>query len=202
MYPTVFGLEVNSSELTAAMDIARGGQFLSIPSPYPTAAWYHYDDESCDYECMAIEYLYWCIVSNMGILDDPSTCSGIANEWELCSPGLFQTIDTAMYAIITDTQYNIPQLAPDGNYCPSVGINGALEKNLVTFYPNPVSQELTLVLEKGMIIQILNVNGTIVHEGLFQPGETVIDLSEQPHGVYTLKLQTEKGTITRRLIKE
>ena len=29
-----------------------------------------------------------------------------------------------MYAILTDPQYRMPQLAPDGNYCPSVGITG------------------------------------------------------------------------------
>ena len=101
------------------MDIARGGQFINIPNQYPEEAWYHYDDWTCDYECMAIEYLYWCIVSHMGILDDTQTCNGIDNEWELCTPELFESTDVSMYAILTDPQYIMPQLAPDGNYCPS-----------------------------------------------------------------------------------
>ena len=101
------------------MDAARGGQFMTIPNPYPAAAWYHYDDQTCDYECMMIEYMYWALVSNMGILDDPQTASGIANEWEPYNATLLQSMDTLMYALITDPQYKLPQLAPDGNYCPN-----------------------------------------------------------------------------------
>jgi hypothetical protein len=119
VYPDAFNLGPNSSLLSDAMDIARGGQFINLPSQYPEAAWYHYDDWTCDYECMAIEYLYWCIVSHMGILDDIQTCNGIDNEWELCTPELFESTDISMYAILTNPQYKLPQLAPDGNYCPS-----------------------------------------------------------------------------------
>ena len=60
----------------------------------------------------------------MGVLDDTQTCNGIDNEWELCTPELFESTDVSMYAILTDPQYKIAQLAPDGNYCPSVGITG------------------------------------------------------------------------------
>jgi hypothetical protein len=119
VYPSAFSLQANSSLLTAAMDVARGGQFMSVPNNYPASAWYHYDDWTCDYECMAIEYIYWAQVSNMGILDDPQTASGIANEWEPYNATLLQSMDVLIYALITDPQYKLPQLAPDGNYCPN-----------------------------------------------------------------------------------
>ena len=73
IYPNAFSLQPYSSLMSNAMDVARGGQFLSIPNPYPSTAWYHYDDWTCDYECMMIEYMYWAIVSYMGILDDAQT---------------------------------------------------------------------------------------------------------------------------------
>ena len=129
VYPNTFNLWPNSSGLSDAMDIARGGQFINIPSQYPEEAWYHYDDWTCDYECMAVEYLYWCIVSHMGILNDMQTCNGIDNEWELCTPELFESIDVSMYTIITDPQYKLPQLAPDGNYCPANNILGDLNND-------------------------------------------------------------------------
>ena len=88
--------------MSNAMDIARGGQFLNVPDQYPEEARYHYDDWTCDYQCMAIEYLYWCIVSYMGILDDIATCNGIDNEWELCTPELFETTDLVMYSILAN----------------------------------------------------------------------------------------------------
>jgi hypothetical protein len=116
VYPDVFGLEPDSSALSAAMDVARGGQWVDFPDDYPDESWYHYDDRTCDYECMAIEYIYWAQVSNMGILDDPETCEGIANEWELCSAELLEAGDVLIYALITDPAQPLPQLAPDGVY--------------------------------------------------------------------------------------
>ena len=131
LYPEYFDITPNSSVMSDAMDIARGGQFITMPSQYPDEAWYHYDDWTCDYECMAIEYLYWCIVSHMGILDDTQTCLGIDNEWELCTPELFESTDIMMFDLITDPQHMIPQSAPDGNYCPFLGILGDVNSDMV-----------------------------------------------------------------------
>ena len=119
VYPNAFSIQPNSSLMSIAMDVARGGQFISVPNNYPTSAWYHYDDWTCDYECMMIEYMYWAIVSYMGILDNPQTAAGIANEWEPYNATLLQNMDVLMYALITDPQYQLPLSAPDGNYCPS-----------------------------------------------------------------------------------
>ena len=119
VYPSAFSIGPNSSLMSAAMDAARGGQLLSPPWTYPSSAWYHYDDYTCDYECMAIEYMYWAIVSNMGTLDDAQTAAGIANEWEPYNATLLQSMDVLMYALITEPAYKLPLLAPDGNYCPN-----------------------------------------------------------------------------------
>ena len=119
IYPSAFSIGPNSSLMSTAMDAARGGQLLSPPWIYPSTAWYHYDDYTCDYECMMIEYMYWAIVSYMGILDDPQTAAGIANEWEPYNASLLQSTDVLMYALITDPAYKLPLLAPDGNYCPN-----------------------------------------------------------------------------------
>ncbi len=129
VYPNAFSLSPNSSLMSDAMDVARGGQFTTIPNPYPASAWYHYDDYTCDYECMAIEYMYWAIVSYMGILDDAQTAAGIANEWEAYNETLLQSMDVLMYALITDPQYKLPLSAPDGNYCPSATSVTEINKN-------------------------------------------------------------------------
>tara|TARA_Y100001936_G_scaffold253783_1_gene320967 strand:- start:7990 stop:8988 length:999 start_codon:yes stop_codon:yes gene_type:complete len=131
IYPDTFGLQPNSSYMSDAMDIARGGQFINHPDEYPEEAWYHYDDWTCDYECMAIEYLYWCIVTDMGILDDIQTCNGIANEWEPCTPELFESTDLMMYALINNIEFKLPQLAPDGNYCPEDNILGDVNNDQI-----------------------------------------------------------------------
>ena len=64
-YPTIFG-EGSGTTLTNAMDIARGGHFQTIPNSYPANAWYTYDDNTCGYNCMATEYIYWALTSILG----------------------------------------------------------------------------------------------------------------------------------------
>ena len=122
IYPKAFGLEAGSSQLTRAMDEARGGQYLSVPYSYPDDAWYHYNDRTCDYECMAIEYIYWAQVSNMGILDNQETCEGIFNEWEPCSRTLLESMDPLIFKLVTDSTYKLPRNAPDGVYLPATSV--------------------------------------------------------------------------------
>ena len=48
--------QTKGSAIAGAMDLARGGRFDTIPSPYPDGAWFTYDDRTCDYSCMVTEY--------------------------------------------------------------------------------------------------------------------------------------------------
>jgi hypothetical protein len=187
IYPDAFELEPNSSLMSDAMDLARGGQWLTIPQTYPDEAWYHYDDYTCDYQCMAIEYLYWCIVSHMGILNDVQTCDGIANEWEPCSPELFMSTDPTMYAIVTDPQYLLPQLAPDGNYCPANSVESELYAN-VNIWPNPAKDGIFIEFPSAVsgTIEILDANGRKVYQAEVDSLKQYIDLTGQNSGLFTL----------------
>ena len=162
IYPDVFGLDPNSSQMSNAMDIARGGQFINIPSNYPEEAWYHYNDWTCDYQCMAMEYLYWCIVTNMGLLDNNMICNGISDEWELCDQQEFESTDVLMYNIITNPELKIPQNAPDGNYCPNQ--SNLDNKNLINkkiIYSLDILGRLVDKRHKGIIIDLYN-NGSVL----------------------------------------
>ena len=184
------------------MDTARGGQFLSIPSLYPIEAWYHYDDATCDYECMAIEYMYWSIVSLMGILDDPATCSGISNEWEPCSPSLFQITDVLMYNLITDASYKLPQIAPDGNYCPSLSASVSetdLEKSFYIF-PNPTNNQLNIKrLSSALaLLKIFNMQGQQVDQVEVSAKDAKIGIGKLAPGVYNILLDNSYVQLTKK----
>jgi len=104
------------STLTDAMDLARGGRFRSIPDQYPEQGWYHYDDHTCDYECMAAEYFYWALTSRLGGQDYPGRAEEIVAEWELPTPELLLVGDPAVSALLTDPRWNLPRTLPDGSY--------------------------------------------------------------------------------------
>ena len=112
-YPDAFGEDAGTS-LTNAMDIARGGRFQSVPSPYPGGAWYTYDDQTCDYGCMATEYIYWAMTSVLGAQENRA--GEIQHEWKLNTKAKVQQMDTAIYQLLTDPQYVFPIVLPDGTY--------------------------------------------------------------------------------------
>lgn len=163
-YPAVFGEgESSNSPLTQAMDLARGGHFTTIPSPYPAGSWYHYDDATCNYECMVTEYFYWGLTSMLGIQDYGTRCAEIANEWEACTAAQFQSMDTMLYNIFNNTSagYVIPTNVPDGNYCPA---GASLEESSpvgeVKLYPNPSTGSFTVELEKAHYGELRLTDGT------------------------------------------
>jgi hypothetical protein len=112
-YPGVFG-ENEGTALTEAMNIARGGKFKKIPDPYPADAWYRYDDVTCEYDCMAAEYIYWAMTSILGAQEN--RLDEIGDEWKLNTREKVKRIDTAIYSLLTDPQYKFPTELPDGKY--------------------------------------------------------------------------------------
>ena len=213
VYPSLYALEPNSSDLTDAMDMARGGQFINIPDPYPDEAWYHYDDWTCEYDCMAMEYLYWCIVTNMGILADAQTCAGIANEWEPCTPELFESTDTLMFNLVTNPENMLPQLAPDGNYCPA---NVEITKNtnpvsfsILSNYPNPFNPTTTIQFSVSTMtiasLGIYDISGKLVEtlvRGDFEAGEHEVIWNAVNHssGIYFVELTSGKNRSVQKLV--
>ncbi len=114
-YPEVFGTEPGTA-LTDAMDIARGGAFDGPPDEYPEGAWYTYDDVTCDYGCMASEYIYWVYTSMIGAQDLPGRLEQIGHEWPLNTPEKLREGEPVLYEILNDPEYRIPMVIPDGNY--------------------------------------------------------------------------------------
>jgi len=113
VYPDVFG-ETTGSQIADAMDLARGGQFTSIPNPYPAGAWYTYDDTTCEYNCMVTEYHYWVLTSILGA--QQNRLNEIQQEWKLNTREKVESQDAAAFLLLTDPQYNFATVLPDGTY--------------------------------------------------------------------------------------
>ena len=187
IYPDVFSLSPNSSLLSSAMDLARAGQFLNVPNSYPPSAWYHYDDYTCDYECMAIEYLYWGIVTQMGILNNPQTCMGISNEWELCSLELLESIDPNINSLITDSLYKLPLKAPDGNYCPNGLGTENYDSSESMIYPNPCGSFFQYTCLDKQQVWLMDTRGNLLLKKIADKGINKIDCTFLDGGFYFFK---------------
>jgi hypothetical protein len=117
--------ELKGSGIADAMDKARGGYFKDVPSQYPAGAWYSYDDETCEYDCMITEYTYWALTSILGGQSYPGRFDEIGHEWKLNTPEKVKMGDPDVYGILTDPQYRLPTVLPDGEY---KGFTISLEK--------------------------------------------------------------------------
>lgn len=113
VYPDVFG-ETQGSEIANAMDLARGGQFTSVPNSYPADAWYTYDDTTCTYDCQVVEYTYWALTSILGA--QANRLNEIGQEWRLNTRAKVQETDAAIFEILTNPVYALPTVLPDGTY--------------------------------------------------------------------------------------
>ncbi|MCB0402855.1 MAG: T9SS type A sorting domain-containing protein [Flavobacteriales bacterium] len=83
-----------------------------------------------------------------------------------------------------------------------VGVIEQERRNEPEIYPNPFSNTLHISgVNRDSELVLYNSIGQIVLKQRIQSGETVLELGNQPQGVYFLKLQTGENNFTKTLIK-
>ena len=125
--------------------------------------------------------------------------------------------------LLTDTTY-IDENLPNGNYnyyvrtyyimgCVSDSSNHVEEKielgikefgNNITVYPNPTTGELTIENGEWRIenVEVFDVYGRkLVEQKAESRKQNVINISELHAGIFFIKITTEKGIITKKIIK-
>lgn len=91
-------LAPTGSDLSKAMDSARGGYFPKFEAQAPPSAWYKPTSKKCNYECMTERYLYKGMVTNMGLNDE--NCSN-SSDWKVCSTETFRQKDWRLFQLLT-----------------------------------------------------------------------------------------------------
>jgi len=73
----------------------------------------------------------------------------------------------------------------------------------VSLHPNPVKNALTITANDNIkSIQLYDVMGRLIETGLQNSNTVQFDVSKQASGIYFVKIATEKGTKTEKIIKE
>ena len=87
---------------------------------------------------------------------------------------------------------------------PTTGIFEQNNNNAIQLFPNPCNGVFMIQSGFGQLIngeiEIVNVLGDKIYSAPALKGEKQIDLSNQPNGIYFLKLTSEKGTATKKII--
>jgi hypothetical protein len=75
-------------------------------------------------------------------------------------------------------------------------------KPSLNIYPNPTSGIVTIEVFAKTTVEILDSKGQIIETITCERKKTTIDLSKFPSGFYLVKLITDEGVVTNKLIKE
>ena len=84
-----------------------------------------------------------------------------------------------------------------------VGIETINLEDAVRIFPNPVRNELNIAADNNLAIigvVIFNTSGQMV-QTIANPGSQV-DVSSLPQGIYFIRIETDRGTVTKRFVKE
>ena len=81
--------------------------------------------------------------------------------------------------------------------------NTNFDETQFTIYPNPVTNQLHVEGEQAQIkrVEIFTLNGKQVLDVNFQNAQP-IDVSNLAKGMYLVKVETESGSLTKKLVKE
>ena len=125
-YPTLFGLYWESkSQLTDAMDVARGRRYKDVPQKYRKRAWYTYGEEGCTYNCQTNEYIWWGYCVYSGICAPRAGVPAYEDEFKYQTKPELLVKDVKLIKLFQETA-NFPTKPVDGTYygcltCPSGG---------------------------------------------------------------------------------
>jgi len=92
---------------------------------------------------------------------------------------------------------NIDSIAYFSNDC-TTGLPNELQITELKVFPNPTTGLITIQAENINKIELSDIQGKQIYTGK----ETEIDLSQQPQGIYIIKVTTNKQTITKKIIKQ
>ena len=81
------------------------------------------------------------------------------------------------------------------------GIDDKYATNLV-LYPNPVKDLLHVGCDNLKQYDVISVDGKTIRSSQTNSDEDIIDLSGLESGIYMLRITSDKGVVTRRIIKE
>lgn len=142
--------------------------------------------------------------------DTLMSSSATGNQWYY-SNSLINGATNTIYIASNNGNYYVR--VSDANGCSSkstnylynsVGVDNNNIENVISIFPNPTTGEITVDGKGINQISIFNIHGQLVEQFYVKKNQDKInlDLSNNASGVYFIKLITDAGTITEKIIME
>jgi len=75
--------------------------------------------------------------------------------------------------------------------------------NGVKLYPNPATNQVTVMMESSFnSIEITNTIGQVIYKANLSDRQVIIDITQYGAGMYYVKLQGDKGMVTKKFVKK
>ena len=86
---------------------------------------------------------------------------------------------------------------------PDVGVPERAIDQLLYLYPNPTTGKCIVRNEQDLIkqLEVYDMYGKRLEQHFVYDYQTVIDISARASGVYFVRVTTEYGTVTKRVVK-
>lgn len=79
----------------------------------------------------------------------------------------------------------------------TIGISDQMLSSDFKIFPNPTPGIFTVSGEKIVEVEVLTTRGQLIYKG-----KADVDISTHPNGVYFVLVKTEKGSVTKKIIKQ
>eukprot|EP00746_Dinoflagellata_sp_MGD_P028736 gnl/MRDRNA2_/MRDRNA2_167906_c0_seq1.p1 gnl/MRDRNA2_/MRDRNA2_167906_c0~~gnl/MRDRNA2_/MRDRNA2_167906_c0_seq1.p1 ORF type:complete len:381 (-),score=57.36 gnl/MRDRNA2_/MRDRNA2_167906_c0_seq1:23-1099(-) len=148
VYPHVFSQEKGSLIARCMVEsVADCGYAFNHTFKYPHCrGHWHYEDDSCEFECLISEYTFRSLVTLLGGFDGShndvhkGACRDMQGEWDSCTAAeliKYEPQVVKLYDVNGSNPYGVPAVLPDGNYRPKSWPKMSLAKR----YQSKESQE-------------------------------------------------------------
>jgi hypothetical protein len=82
------------------------------------------------------------------------------------------------------------------------GINDVSEPINITFFPNPASENITIIIPKKATLEIITISGQILETLYSTENMVTIDVENYSKGVYIVRVKTDNEIVIKKIIKE
>lgn len=82
------------------------------------------------------------------------------------------------------------------------GLNDTKGALAVNMYPNPAQNYITIETKQGAKVTIMDLNGRALLESVVQANHAMINIDTLKTGIYLVRIETEEGVATQKLLKQ